>query len=128
MLMAVKCDMLLYTDDTSSIVKEVIRAIIGLLFFFIKRFYMQKKSNKKYTSRYVLKIFKELFIYLHVFLKAFKIKKSAYKNIWTKVTYSIMSHYFCASFLRVQKYLHESYLLHLEPLFLCIFFTRIKNI
>ena len=43
MLMAVKCDLLLYTDDTSSIVNEVIRAIIGLLFFFIKRFYMQKK-------------------------------------------------------------------------------------
>ena len=67
MLMAVKCDLLLYTDDTSSIVNEVIRAIIGLLFFFIKRFYMQKESNKKYTSRYVLKIFKKRVAYLLVY-------------------------------------------------------------
>ena len=35
MLLAVKCDLLLYTDDTSSIVNEVIRAITGLLFFFL---------------------------------------------------------------------------------------------
>ena len=53
-----------------------------------------------------LKYFKkELFIYLYAFLKAFKIKKVSVKT-----------------------YLDKSYLLHHEPLFLCIFFTRIKNI
>ena len=38
-----------------------------------------------------------------LFLKAFKRKRSAYKNIWKKVTYYIMGRIFCASFLRVQK-------------------------
>ena len=37
---------------------------------------MQKNTNKKHTSRYVLKIFKkELFIYLQAFLKHFKKKQ-----------------------------------------------------
>ena len=59
---------------------------------------MQKNTNKKHTSRYVLKIFKkELFIYLQAFLKHLKKKQRT-------------------------KYLDESYLLHHEPLFLCIFF------
>ena len=46
---------------------------------------------------------KELFIYLYAFLKAFKRKKVS-----------------------AQKYIDESYLLHHEPLFLCIFFKRTK--
>ena len=53
-----------------------------------------------------LKYFKkELFIYLYAFFKSLYEKKVS-----------------------VQKYLDESYLLHHGPYFLCIFFTRIKNI
>ena len=41
---------------------------------------MQKNANKKYTSRYVLKIFKkELFIYLCAFLKHLKEKSQRTK-------------------------------------------------
>ena len=39
---------------------------------------------------------KELFIYLYAFFKEFERKKSAYKNIWTKVTYYIIGLIFCA--------------------------------
>ena len=67
---------------------------------------MQKKKNKKYTSRYMLKMSeKELLIYLYAFLKKYLRKKVS-----------------------VQKYLDESYLLHHGPYFWCIYFTRIKNI
>ena len=66
-------------DFDSSIVNEVIRAIISQI---------KKNTNKKYTSRYVLKIFLKRVVYLLLCsFKAFKRKKSAYKNIWTEVTY-----------------------------------------
>ena len=62
---------------------------------------MQKNTNEKYTSRYVVKIFLKRVVYLFVCsFKAFKRKKSAYKNICTEVTYYIMDLIFCASFLR----------------------------
>ena len=48
----------------SSIVNEVNRTIINL-FFYEEILHAKKNTNKKYTSRYVLKIFKkELFSYL----------------------------------------------------------------
>ena len=85
--------MLKNEDVGSSIVNEVIRAIISQI---------KKNTNKKYTSRYVLKILLKRVVYLLVCsFKAFKKKKSAYKNIWTEVTYYIMGLIFCASFLRV---------------------------
>ena len=66
---------------------------------------MQKKKKNQIKSTQAdicLKYLKkELFIYFYAFFKAFKRKKSAYKNIWTKVTYYIMGLIFCASFLRV---------------------------
>ena len=67
---------------------------------------MEKIQVKSTQADMCLKYLrKELFIYLYAFLKAFKTKKVS-----------------------VQKYLDESYLLHHEPLFLCVFYTRIKNI
>ena len=106
-----------------------------------------------YTSRYVLKIFKKRVVHLLVrFFKAFKKKKSAYKNIQSKSyllhhgplflciffkrikniqSISYLLHHeslFYASFVSLQNYLEESYLLHHGPLILCIFFKYIKNI
>ena len=67
---------------------------------------MQKKRQMKSTQADMcLKYFKkELFIYLYAFLKHLREKSQRTKN------------------------LDESYLLHHGPYFLCIFFTRIKNI
>ena len=59
---------------------------------------MQIKSTQ---ADMCLKHLKKESIYLYAFFKAFERKKSAYKNIWTKVTYYIMGLIFCASFLRV---------------------------
>ena len=63
----------------------------------------------------MVKIFKkkELFIYLYAFFKAFKRKKSAYKNIWTKVTYYIISLIFCA-YKKYLFYLFYAYKKYLE--------------
>ena len=55
-----------FTIYVSSIINEVIRTIISLLFFLWRDFTCKKKNtSKKHRSRFVLKIFKkELFIYL----------------------------------------------------------------
>ena len=56
---------------------------------------------------------KELFIYLYAFFKEFKRKKSAYKNIWTKVTYYIIGFIFC-SYKKYIFYLFYVYKKYLE--------------
>ena len=63
---------------------------------------MQKNANKKYTSRYVLKIFKkELFIYLCAFLKHLKEKSQRTKISGQKLLITSWADYLHASFLSV---------------------------
>ena len=50
---------------------------------------------------------KELFIYLYALFKALKRKKSACKNIWTKVTYYIMGLIFVHPFYAYKGYLEQ---------------------
>ena len=95
-----------FSEKKNIKVNEVIRAIINkpfIFFFFYKEILHAKKIQIKSTQADMcLKYLKkELFIYLYAFFKAFKRKKSAYKNIWTKITHYIMGLIFCASFLHV---------------------------
>ena len=77
----------------------------------------------------MLKIFKkELFIYMCAFLKHLKEKSQRTKISGRKLLITSWALFFVHLFYDYKKYLDEGYLLHHEPLFLCIFFQRIKNI
>ena len=63
---------------------------------------MQKNTNKKYTSRYVLKIIKkELFIYLCAFLKHLKEKSQHTKISGQKLLITSWANYLYTSFLSI---------------------------
>ena len=70
---------------------------------------MRKKYKKTSTQADIcLKYLKKSFLFTCLlFFKAFKRKRSPYKNIWTKVTYYIMGRIFCASFCAYKKYLEQ---------------------
>ena len=69
---------------------------------------MQKNTNKKYTSRYVLKIFKkELFIYMCAFLKHLKEKSQRTKISGRKLLITSWALFFVHLFYAYKKYLEQ---------------------
>ena len=69
---------------------------------------MQKNTNKKYTSRYVLKIFKkELFIYMCAFLKHLKEKSQRTKISGRKLLITSWALFYVHLFYAYKKYLEQ---------------------
>ena len=69
-----------------------------------------------------------MFIYLCAFLKNLRERKPSYKNIWTKVSYYILSQLSLCIFKCIKISGAKVIYYIMSQLSLCIFFKRIKNV